>query len=292
MELENILMRASFDAGPSLKGIIDYLRTCNIKGSFIFHHNLISYSMTDTTGSILNIFEINTNCIPKYEFNHDSPVVVGLDLGKLKKILSIITSKNGVRFTLFKNYPNLIIQITTPGSKELYDSNINTIEIIPTELEKMEGPEYSKPESEPNCYMNVTEFCKYCNELTKNQSEYINVRSTPTGFSFEVRSAKTVVINREIGAFSEKGNFMLKLSEKLKNMTLDDDENNDFVFKEKNEMERINIKGSFIKSLSKLNIPFKSTSVKLYKEDDLPLKLIFRNQYSSLTIFVRDMQKN
>jgi hypothetical protein len=292
---------AEFMEGYSFRGIIDYLKLTNVNGPFIFHKDAINYSQCDATETILNNLEIRTFDLTHYQFNHSTPVAYGVTLANLKQNMAVVGKKDGVRFISYLTQPFIFIQHLGQGSDESGRKNISMVRVQSSEPVQMTVEGYKRGENDPNCTVRVQDFCKTCSNVVRVKSDYVTIKSCPTGIRFQAMLDGSIS-----GSYYEFGNFnkaplidnnkneqLKRLTDYLSSITFDNvsdvsDSSPKLVVKDSDELNTIRVKSSYIKALSKLNNSFKEGTVKMYMEEGLPLKLIFNNTYARLTIYLQN----
>jgi hypothetical protein len=290
-----------FMEGYSFRGIIDYLKLTNVNGPFIFSKDYINYSQCDATETILNNLEIRTFDLTHYQFNHNSPIAYGVTLATMKQHMSVVGKKDGVRLISYLSQPFLFIQHLGQGNDEASRKNISMVRVQSTEPVQMTVEGYQRSDNDPNCTVRVQDFCKTCANVVKAKSDYVTIKSCPTGIRFQAMLDGSIS-----GSYYEFGNFnkapllednkneqLKRLTDYLSSITFDADIKAEttgpkLVIKTNEELNTIKVKSSYIKALSKLNNSFKEGTVKMYMEEGLPLKLIFNNTYAKLTVYLQN----
>jgi len=306
LSLQQPLFVSEFMEGYSFRGIIDYLKLTNVNGSFIFSKNAIHYSQCDATETILNNLEVRTPDLTHHQFNHDAPIAYGVNMNNMKQTMAVVGKKDGVRLLSYLSYPYLFIQHLGSGSDEAGKKNLSMVRIQSIDPVQMTVEGYKRHENDPNCTVRVQDFCKTCANIVRIKCNYVTIKGSPSGIRFQAMLDGNITGSyHEFGTYGrapfeeETKNVQLKrLTEYLASLSLDATPRGEMktqnaggvklVIKEEEEVNTIRVKSSYIKALSKLINSFKEGTVKLYHEDNQPLKLIFNNSYCRLVVYLRN----
>jgi len=303
---------AEFSDAYSLRNLIEYLKSTNVHGDFIFSKDKIIYAMSDADRTILNEIVILGCNLPYYIYNSPSEyVVVGMTISNLRKITKSIGKKDSVRLYMLPNDPLLYIQIMSMNTKALSRSNINIIKPQQAkenvEYDTMDL-QYTRGEDNPNCTVPIVDFCRMCTAMNSIQCTHVTIRGLPRGAIFEgiMEGGLTGRIDRFgicEGYTSSKssntdGGSLPDLSVLMEDLQVDKikmpttGKTPKLVIQSNEAIEnRIRVKISTIKALSKINnLSTAGGIIKLYIEEDMPLKLVVGiGTYGKLTIYLRSV---
>lgn len=266
------LIKVVFKEGEAIKVINEYIRQISSEAVWMFGSDNITTVSQEKEEAILNVWTIDCSAILSYVFNFDDSQVVSIpvSMSDVKTQLSLIAAKNGIQFLVFSNANKIVVQKTTGVSFEADAHNYNLIPIIekPRHIEQ-DIPEYPRGELDYNCFATIDDFCSACSDLTKKEDK-IYIRSCPTGITFEVRKGKSITNVRNFGTRTKTPDNQSLLGDNPM----------------ENEFDVIEVNAAYIKAFGKLKKPFNNTIVKMYREEGLPLKIVFRNIFSKLEVCI------
>lgn len=304
------IIYVEFSDGYSIRNLIEYLKSTNVHGNFVFTEDGISYSQPDADNTILNEISIPRCNLPMYIYNSTEPyLAIGVTISNLRKITKSIGKKDTVQMYILPNNPMLCIRIISVNTKALNRGNMNYLKPQSLDLVFYDLKDaYSRSDDNPNCSIPIMDFCRMCAAMYSIQCSYVTVRGFPRGAIFEgmIEGGITGRIDKFgiCEPLKDKSPSQdpisspdfSSLSSLLDNISLDKiklpstNKIPKLVVQSSEEEVRIRISMSTIKALSKINnLSTSSGIVKLYMEPDRPLKLVCNiGMYGKLTIYLRD----
>ena len=291
------LFYAEFSDGYSFRNLIEYLKSTNTNGNFIFHKDGITYRQHNNSNSLLNFIELRGFDLPVYFYrSNESSIRVGINLSNLRSITKSVGKKDSIRIYMVYNNPLLHISISSPNTKELNRNNISVIRPQTLEVIQYDIDEYKRDESAPNCTTPAFDFNKMCSAMNALKCSHILVYGDDTSIQFKGMFDGDLVGRTDtFGITKKKEDVNLhqipEISEfgKVINPAYNENETPNH-HKQINYQHSIKIDVSTIKALGKLNNLSPNGTIKMYMEDGLPFKMISNvGSYGKLTIFLRDI---
>lgn len=298
---ENPVIFAEVNDGYTFRNLIEYLKSTNVYGNFIFTSEGIYYSRSDAQETILNEVFIPKCNLTYYIFNTPLPeVVVGMTLSNLRKITKPIGKKDTVRFYMHANDPLFYIQNVSITTKALSRNNTNFVKPQQFERVDYEPPEFTRSEDNPNCTVPVVDFCRMCTAMNSICSS-VTIRGFQRGIIFEGMMEGSVsgridrfgVIDTQVINPVQGPDISGLEKINLDKVKLPQGKIPKLVIKSPNDhsINTIRVKIGTIKSLSKLNnLSSPNGIIKVYIEKDIPsLKLVCNiGTYGKLIVYLRD----
>jgi hypothetical protein len=203
-----------------------------------------------------------------FESNVDE-VVFGIDFSILKVIIAGISKKNS-SIKIFKH----------KGKAEVYfkTNKREVIEIKPAklELEIYQTAKYKREEIQPNCTVALSKFTNACNTIKRIGCDTVNITGYPNGIKMESnndpgQASSTFLFGKcTDNTIINKGSIRMIV-------------NNDNM-----EYINLNINSKLLTFMATLNNLVVNGTIKIYLEEHLPLKLIFKiGTYGQLTTYLR-----
>jgi hypothetical protein len=277
------LFYAEFSDGYSFRNLIEYLKSTNTNGNFVFHKEGISYSQHNNSNSLLNFIELRSCDLPIYIYRSDEEFIrVGINLSNLRSITKSVGKKDSIRIYMLFNNPLLHISISSPNTKELNRNNVSVIR--PQKLESIEYniDPYKREENYPNCTTPAFDFNKMCSAMNALKCSHILVYGDETSIVFKGMFDGDLVGRTDTFGMSKKKEIQDVMSSNNNPYSPDTHQIN--------YSHYIKIDVSTIKALGKLNNLSPNGTIKMYMEEDLPLKMISNiGSYGKLTIYLRDI---
>lgn len=270
---DNSSFVADFIDGYSLRNLIEYLRSTNTHGNFIFTKEGIYYQQTDASYSIINEFDIDAAELVCYEFSSEEEhIIVGVNINDMRTLTKSIGKKDSVRLYKVAGDPILYIQIIGSSERSSERANMSIIRPQKVPLITYDLPEYTRP----NLVVHALVFSKACAGMTSIKCASVETTSTGKGIVF-----KAVMANGIVGKVESLGDTKVtSLGAAPPKLNLVDPDT----------YINVNVKASTIKALSKINNLTSNGTVKIYTETGKPLKFTTKiGSYGILNIFVRDI---
>lgn len=283
------LFYAEFSDGYSFRNLIEYLKSTNTNGNFIFHKDGISYSQHNNSNSLLNFIELRGFDLPVYMYrSEDESVKVGINLSNLRSITKSVGKKDSIRIFMVYNNPLLHISISSPNTKELNRNNISVIRPQKLEDVQYEMEEYTKDESCPNCTTPAFDFNKMCSAMNALKCNHILVFGDDSSIVFKGMFDGELVGRTDTFGITKKRDVMNSFESRSWGSGGDDTPQ--IVQKPLPLQHSIKIDVSTIKALGKLNNLSPNGTIKMYMEEGLPFKMISNiGSYGKLIIYLRDL---
>jgi hypothetical protein len=295
------LFYAEFSDGYSFRNLIEYLKSTNTNGNFIFHKDGISYSQHNNSNSLLNFIELRGYDLPVYFYrSSDEFIRVGINLSNLRSITKSVGKKDSIRIYMLCNNPLLHISISSPNTKELNRNNVSVIRPQKLEVIQYDIDEYKRDESSPNCTTPAFDFNKMCSAMNALKCSHIVVYGDESSIVFKGMFDGDLVGRTDTFGITKKKDeshglgFPSQIPEisefgKVINPTYNEVDG-PVINKQINYQHSIKIDVSTIKALGKLNNLSPNGTIKMYMEEGLPFKMISNvGSYGKLTIFLRDI---
>jgi hypothetical protein len=291
------LFYAEFSDGYSFRNLIEYLKSTNTNGNFIFHKDGISYSQHNNSNSLLNFIELRGYDLPVYVYRStEDSIRVGINLANLRSITKSVGKKDSIRIYMVYNNPLLHISISSPNTKELNRNNISVIRPQKLEVVEYEINEYQRDDSSPNCTTPAFDFNKMCSAMNALKCTHILVYGDETSIIFKGMFDGDLVGRTDtFGIVKKKEEHLPQLQEiseygKIITSAYNDTIQPHTINKPSSNQHNIKIDVSTIKALGKLNNLSPNGTIKMYMEEGLPFKMISNiGSYGKLIIYLRDI---
>jgi hypothetical protein len=291
------LFYAEFSDGYSFRNLIEYLKSTNTNGNFIFHKEGISYSQHNNSNSLLNFIELRGYDLPVYFYRSNEEFIrVGINLANLRSITKSVGKKDSIRIYMVYNNPLLQISISSPNTKELNRNNISVIRPQKLDVAEYEITSYKRDESSPNCTTPAFDFNKMCSAMNALKCSHILVYGDDTSIVFKGMFDGDLVGRTDTFGITKKKepqhSQIAEISEfgKVINPIYNENDTPSMTNVNNNYQYSIKIDVSTIKALGKLNNLSPNGTIKMYIQEGLPFKMISNvGSYGKLTIFLRDI---
>nr|QBK90659.1 MAG: proliferating cell nuclear antigen [Pithovirus LCPAC104] len=229
---------------------------------FYFSKDQIKLSEITKDGLMMINLEINTSELISNQYNVEKPEYpVKLNLENLCKLMQL-KKKDGFKIFKTGNKNDIFIKLISQddGNSNVENcSNLTTLPFINNI--SIDIPEYKR--NEPNCIVSLRKFSEMCKSMGKLNCSHI----IATGFSRSV-NFKSVIENEDIG----QGVFFGEV----------DDDNN-------SENNKIKMASKYIKKLAKLSNLTPNGIIKIFIEDNKPIKFICPvGNYAKLKIYIKN----
>jgi hypothetical protein len=279
------LFYAEFSDGYSFRNLIEYLKSTNTNGNFIFHKNGISYSQHNNSNSLLNFIELRSCDLPVYIYRTtQESIKVGINLSNLRSITKSVGKKDSIRIFMVNESPLLHISISSPNTKELNRNNISVIRPQKLDDVQYELNEYERDESSPNCTTPAFDFNKMCSAMNALKCNHILVFGDDTSIIFKGMFDGDLVGRTDTFGLSKKKDLLFGGYSGMESETPQ------CIQKPEPHQHSIKIDVSTIKALGKLNNLSPNGTIKMYMEESLPFKMISNiGSYGKLIIYLRDI---
>jgi len=255
-ENKELVANAVISDGFNLKGIVEYFKIIDPEGNFTFSNEGIVFSRVNKEETVLNILTVKAEDILHYVFLGDEKVSFSLKMEDFKMQLRPIMKKTGVIFSIYDSFPRIVVRQASYGSTTPNGNNAGFVEIKNCQYQEIYCDSYDDRLSKQNCHMQVDEFCRICRDCVSFKTPNIKITCYENGVVFKVMALKKLLMIRQIGE---------KTGEKVGKLV---------------------VSSRIIKGMEKLGTPFKSTIVKMFKDEESPLLLLFKGSSFDLKIFV------
>jgi hypothetical protein len=297
------LFYAEFNDGYSFRNLVEYLKSTNTTGNFIFTNKGITYSQNNSSNTLLNCFEIRGYDLTAYIFNSELDFIdVGINLSNLRSITKSVGKKDSLRLYMIKNNPHLHISINSPNTKELNRNNISVIRPQKLEILDFDLDVFNREECNPNCTAPSIDFNKMCTAMYAIGCNHVAIYSGETSIVFKGMFDGEIVgrmdrfgINKPKNSNSIPVPNLTDIPSSTKNLisTSDDFAPPRIVILPEDYEYSIRVSTALLKSLGKLNNLSPNGTIKMYMEYERPFKMIADvGAYGKLTIFLRDISCN
>jgi hypothetical protein len=291
---------AEFSDGYSFRNLVEYLKSTNTAGNFLFHSQGITYTQNNNSNTLLNHVEIRAFDLTNYIFNGSNEpdsefVAVGINLNNLRSITKSVGKKDSLRLYMIKNNPHLHISISSPNTKELNRNNISVIRPQKLEIPQFEIDDYSRTDQHPNCTAPAIDFNKMCTAMNAIKCSHVCIYAQESTVIFKGMFDGDIVgrVDR-FGVNKSKpplaGISDLSSTKPIVASRSEDESPPQIVILPADYDYSIKVETSTIKSLGKLNNLSINGTIKMYMEYNTPFKMIANiGSYGRLTIYLRDI---
>lgn len=274
------ILFAEFADGHSFRNLIEYLKSTNTEGNFVFSADQITYSKADATNTVLNDVVIWTSKLSNYQFRSPEPIMVGVNNANLRAITKSIGRKDSVQLAMYQNDIRLYLQIIGANAKPSSQDNINIITPRRVTEDSYYIREYTRNEGNPNCSVLSTNFCKMCAAMNSIKCTYVTIIGLYKEMVFKGMMEGDII--GRVQKFVNDESLATSQNSKKKGPRL---------IIQNEEPVTIRTRIATIKALSKINnLSNPSGMIKMYLEPDRPLKLVSNvGNYGQITIYLRDI---
>jgi hypothetical protein len=299
-ESKEYVFYAEFSDGYSFRNLVEYLKSTNNTGNFLFSSRGINYIQNNTSNTLLNCVEIRGYDLTAYVFNAKlEQIDVGVNLSNLRSITKSVGKKDSLRLYMIKGNPHLHISISSPNTKELNRNNISVIRPQKLEILDFNLDEFNRSESNPNCTAPSIDFNKMCTAMNAIKCNFVAVYSQDTTVVFKGMFDGDIVGRMDRFGINKQKNVSHSLPEisDINSRSLisnfEDISPPQIVILPEDYEYSIRIETSTIKALGKLNNLSPNGTIKMYMELERPFKMIANiGSYGKLIIFLRDISSN
>jgi hypothetical protein len=299
-ESKEYVFYAEFSDGYSFRNLVEYLKSTNNAGNFLFSSKGITYIQNNTSNTLLNCVEIRSHDLTAYVYNSEEEQVdVGVNLANLRSITKSVGKKDSLRLYMIKGNPHLHISISSPNTKELNRNNISVIRPQKLEILDFNLDTFNRMESNPNSTAPAIDFNKMCTAMNAIKCNHVAIYAQDTTIVFKGMFDGDIVgrmdrfgISRQqkhlqntLPEISEISNTSKSLVTNFEDMSPPQ-----IVILPKDYEYFIKVETSTIKALGKLNNLSPNGTIKMYMEYERPFKMIANvGSYGKLIIFLRDI---
>lgn len=201
-------LQAEILFGFSFRSLIEYIYGTNKDGIMIFTPRGILFTRSDGEKTVTNTFELTR--FTTYKFSHDTDIQFGFTTSNLRTITGEIGKKDNLRLVVFKNDPNLYLQII--GADSMAQANDNYSKLLYQNIGGARIDDDDDIEStKPNCEIPLGNFCKLCSKIIKATKSPMIFKVFPNGVS---------CVYQTPGVFSAAMAIMVLLVQKIALITL------------------------------------------------------------------------
>lgn len=280
---QQLLMLAEFSDGYSLRNLIEYLKASNTTtGRLIFSRERITFVRSNYQATVLNEVVFRTYDLPRYIYNSDQPsIVFGANMNNIRPITRSIGKKDSARLFMQKGDSRLYIQIISQNAKALSRENVNVIVSQNVEPEGYDLEEYVRSVDRPNCSVPCHDFTKMCGAMNSLKCSYVTARGFENGMTF-IGMIEGNIFGR-VDRFGECGSSLTDLP--LHSISVPTSSSSP----SNSQQPIIRISISIVKALSKINNLTSNGNIRMYFEQDRPLKLVCNvGTYGQLNIYLKE----
>jgi hypothetical protein len=303
---ENASFLATFGDAYSFRNLIEYLNVTNKEGTFVFSQHSIKYiqgvEMVDDEikNPVLNEVNIDTSFLIEYQYESaypEFPVRVLIDT--LRCITRDIQKKNIL--CIYKVPGDDTIYLKIDGSESASDSQTNIGHLKPirvSETKEFSVDDYNRPEIEPNCTIMASAFTRACTSFPHIGCDEVEIRGYMDGVTITAK-----IPNSTAGKAFRFGTVTdMELSEAVNNDSFIPAQNGlvinivDTITPINNEgtnnakTPTVKVPTGVMRSLSKINNLASNSSIKIFMETNLPLKIIgCIGNFGMIRVYVRSL---
>lgn len=172
-----VYFSASITDGYSFRSLIDYLRTTNLSGKFVFSSTSITYVRGNTDGSIVNQVVLFPSEFIEYNYHpHNVEFEFSVNLSRLRQAVKSVAKRESIR--IFKNKKSKLVTIQpvgkSKGKNPVYAETINDEQkyILPDVVNR-----------KPNFSVSVSDFCTMGVGMNIVKSSYVIFMAKKFGMS-------------------------------------------------------------------------------------------------------------
>ncbi len=306
---ENASFLATFGDAYSFRNLIEYLNVTNKEGTFVFSEHSIKYiqgvEMVDdeVKNPVLNEVDIDTSFLIEYQYESvypEFPVRVLIDT--MRCITRDIQKKNIL--CIYKVPGDDTIYLKIDGSESASDSQTNIGHLKPirvSETKEFSVDDYTRPETDPNCTIMASAFTRACTSFPHIGCDEVEIRGYMDGVTITAK-----IPNSTAGKAFRFGTVTdAELSEAVNNDNYIPAQNG-LIIKIVDEITPLNNEGindvktptvkvptGVMRSLSKVNNLASNSSIKIFMEKNLPLKIIgCIGNFGMIRVYVRSPTQN
>lgn len=278
-ESNNSSFQAIIGDGYSFRNMIEFLKVTSARGNFVISHDKIAYEQSDisTNTYIINQVVINTSELTKYEFDSKEQFFIGVNIEDIRTVSKTIGKKDSIKLYKVFSDPFLYIQIISNNSRGTDRENMNVIRPQSNDVYQFKCVQYSNDERNPNCKIMASEFAKVCTSMSSLKCDYVTIYGLPCGIVFQGgtpgRTSERIEKFGVVDGFIPSSCDSISIDQ-LEIPSCPRPKLNIKYDKSNVQPVKIKVKISIIKSLSKLNNLSTNGTIKLFIEQDKPLKIL------------------
>lgn len=295
--------------GYTMRNLIDYLKNTNTTGSFLFRPDSVTYTEKNADHTLLNSVVIWPNKLTResrdssdsdndikkqrsseinYYYGTSEPFVqASLKLADLRRFTRFINRKNGMRLYMRTEENGLYLHIqpiikNKRDTEPVTDDKLKLLNDIEA-YDALETDEYIRKEDNPNCEIEVEDFCKMCNKMQSLETKHIVVKGYTRGVQFECQSAGIAATSSNFGICDANVIDIKKTSGNKKLIIRST---------KAEETPQFKIKKDIFKALSKINnLTPADGMVRIYIEPNAAMRITCQiGCFGKLTIYLEDFE--
>ena len=281
---------ATFIDGSSFRYLVEYLRLTALEGTFVFTKDYITYQKEDDDKTIFNDVKLRAYELTDYEFcSENSEITATINLSDLRNKTRTVGKKEQMDIYRRPEEPtNFYIQVR---SQEKSSGDNPVFYCMPMKSESItiyELPEYERGKNNPNCTIYQTDFSKLCKALVANKCHHVEIIGYEKGIIIKGYSSDNrIIMIKEYGKCKASQGSKTSTTKSI-NTIKPQIAPPKLNVKDADEIERFNIPISNIKALSKINGFSGSSTIKIYIQNDAPMKLVVPiGSYGTLKVLLR-----
>lgn len=293
--------------GYIMRNLIDYLKNTNTIGSFLFRSDSIVYtehnadktllnsvilwpskltrSSRDSSDSDLEIKKQRSSEINYYYGSTDSFIQASLKLADLRRFTRFINRKNGMRLYMRTEENGLFLHIqpiikNKRDTEPMTDDKLTLLKNV-IAYDAVDTDPFIRKDDNPNCEIEVEDFCKMCNKMQSLETKHIVVKGYNKGVQFECESAAIASTASNFGICDANVIDIKKTSGNKKLIIRST---------KAEEIPQFRIKKDIFKALSKINnLSPEDGMVRIYIEPNAAMRIICQiGCFGKLTIYLED----
>lgn len=276
---DNFIFLLEITDGYSFRNLIEYLKSTNTGGHFIFSREGISYQQSESNNFLLNDVVLYGKSMLRYKFDSEHELPLGISFPEFRIMIAKVQPKEGFRWykkTDDENMSHCNIISTSDRSNRISSSFIRDVEIPICNYTYIS---YKRNLDNPNVQCYLSEFVKICKNLSSYKTDFIMIKGYNHSALFSaIREGKVIGQTENIGMPIDTLSPIDKGGKTGDRVTLRIGNP---------EIHEITVPGSIFKSFGKMNNICKGI-VSFYFEPDLPIRIVTSiGNYGSLTIHLR-----
>ena len=250
-----------FEEGKLFRDLIDAIKQINDRGWFKFNKSGFGYSQYSEENKIWIDITIDGTGL-KYEFKcNDSDYAVELEIKSIKNNLSQVSAKDGIKIYKLLNEQNIYFQRTSKLVNVSKSVCCMAIPNVVKEHQEYNPPEYAEGEDKPTITVGSIEFKKELSSIIKTGSQINEIHITKNSVTFA-------------GANQEKTSTAVAQFDANPGIKISGLERYSPVISKKEFNISIEVSKKVLKYFSKISTLTKSNGIKLFVQENLPLKIV------------------
>lgn len=301
------IILCNFNDSNSIKAGFQMIKSIVAVGNLTFSQKLIKFERSNITNDTLISMVINTQDLSNYQmnaFNDDETPIEEFEVGfktvDIMKVTKLTVKKDSIYLYMVSGDTNIYVQVFGNISKSANQNPINVIPIIPVDYIKYDKILYKRDETDPNIKIPAIDFAKACAAYCTLKCKYVIAIGYSKGILFKGilpcgnigRVDPYGDCSNQINNVTISDDILLMLNQLnigTKTQTQDVDKKPKLIIKKMEDLCSIKINMLVIKAMSKINNLATNNIIKMYLEENKPLKIVSPlGCFGTFTFHIRD----